>query len=356
MTIKAIVLAAGKGTRMKSGKPKVLHHLAEKPLLSHVLDSVSLLNPARIAVVIGHGSEQVQSEISHSVDWVMQSEQLGTGHAVQQALGIVEDEDTVIVGYGDVPLIQASTFKALVELVTPEQIALLTLNMEDASGYGRIVRDEAGKVTGIVEHKDATAEQRMINEMNSGMLAINGAALKNLLSRVDNKNAQGEYYLTDIFELGVAAGFSIGTVQPEYDWEVTGVNSRQQLAELERIYQLRVACSLMDAGVTLRDPARLDVRGELTTGIDVELDVNILFQGVNSLGNDVRIGANCILINSVLGDGCRVEPNSIIENAVLGANCVVGPFARLRPGSELSDDAKIGNFVEIKKCQHRCWK
>jgi len=333
---------------MKSRIPKVLHAIAGKPLLRHVLDNVSTLSPGRISVVIGHGSEQVQAAIPRDVNWVLQSEQLGTGHAVQMALPHVDDDDHVIVAYGDVPLTRRETFRALLDAASPTQIGLLTVVMEDADGYGRILRDDRGWVTGIVEQKDATPEQQAIREMNSGMLSIRGAMLKNLLSRIDNQTEQNEYYLTDIFALAVADGHTIRTVHPQDQWEVDGVNSRQQLAELERIYQDNIARQLMDDGVTLRDPARLDVRGNLHTGTDVSIDINVVFVGENNIADNVSIGANCIIIDSVLGEGTVIHPNSIVESAVLGKRCSVGPFARLRPGTELQDQSRIGNFVEIK--------
>lgn len=348
MKTNIIVLAAGKGTRMKSVRPKVLHPIADKPLLGHVLDTVGTLDPRQISVVIGHGSELVQAEISHDVNWVMQTEQLGTGHAVQMALPHVDDSDRVIIAYGDVPLTRKETFGELLDAVKPNQLGLLTVIMDDATGYGRIMRNADNQVTGIVEQKDATPEQQAIREMNSGMLSIQGALLKSLLDQIDNNNAQNEYYLTDIFALAVGEGCTIKTVHPRDEWEVAGVNSRVQLAELERIHQLNMANELMDNGVSLRDPSRLDIRGQLQTGSDIELDVNIVFVGENVLADNVSIGANCTIINSTLGEGTIVHPNSIVENAELGANCSVGPFARLRPGSKLSDKARIGNFVEIK--------
>jgi len=336
---------------MKSALPKVLHQIAGKSLLGHVLDSVGTLSPERISVVVGHGSEQVLQTISQNVHWVMQSEQLGTGHAVQMALPEVGDDDRVIIAYGDVPLTRPETFKQLLAAVTPTTIGLLTVVLEDATGYGRIMRNESGAVTGIVEQKDATPEQQAIREMNSGMLSINGGLLKNLLSRIDNNNQQQEYYLTDIFGLAVADGCSIETVRPQDIWEVSGVNSRRQLAELERIHQIELAGDLMDSGVTLRDPARFDVRGSLQTGVDIDIDINVVFIGDNKVADNVTIEANCTIINSVLGEGTIIKANSIVENAVIGCDCQIGPFARLRPGSELHDKARIGNFVEIKQAR-----
>ena len=347
MAIRIIVLAAGKGTRMKSSMPKVLHRLAGRPLLGHVLDTVSTLDPASITVVIGHGSDQVKQTIAHSVNWAMQTEQLGTGHAVQQALDGIEDDDTVLITYGDVPLTRSDTFKGLLDVTSKDQLGLLSLIVDDPSGYGRIKRVN-GSVTGVVEQKDASEEELKINEINAGVLAVNGGALRKYLGEINNENAQGEYYLTDIFELAVKAGQTIQTVHPEDEWEAEGINSREQLAELERVYQQTQAAMLMAAGVTVRDPARLDVRGTLNTGTDNEIDVNCVFIGDCSLGNNVSIGPNCVVIDSHIGDGTVVQANSVLESSELGAGCHVGPFARLRPGSKLAEGAKIGNFVETK--------
>ncbi|MCL4139926.1 UNVERIFIED_CONTAM: hypothetical protein GTU68_060154 [Idotea baltica] len=315
---------------MKSAMPKVLHRLAGKPLLGHVLDTVSSLGPASMTVVIGHGSDQVKETITHSVNWAMQTEQLGTGHAVQQALDGIEDKDTVLITYGDVPLTRSATFQALLDVTNENQLGLLSLIVDDPHGYGRIKRVD-GAVTGVVEQKDASDEELAINEINAGVLAVNGGALKAHLSAIDNNNAQGEYYLTDIFELAVKAGQTIQTVHPDDEWEAEGINSREQLAELERVYQQTRAAELMAAGVTVRDPARLDVRGTLTTGTDNEIDVNCVFIGDCSLGNNVSIGPNCVITDSHIGDGTVLLANS-----------------RLRPGSKLATGAKIGNFVETK--------
>jgi len=347
MAIRIIVLAAGKGTRMKSSMPKVLHRLAGRPLLGHVLDTVSTLNPASITVVIGHGSDQVKETISHSVNWAMQTEQLGTGHAVQQALDGIEDDDTVLITYGDVPLTRLETFQGLLDVTSKDQLGLLSMIVDDPNGYGRIKRVD-GAVTGIVEQKDANEEELAINEINAGVLACNGGGLRKYLGEIDNQNAQGEYYLTDIFSLAVKYGQTIQTVHPLDEWEVEGINSREQLAELERVYQHDQAAQLMAAGVTVRDPARLDVRGSLKTGTDIEIDVNCVFIGDCSLGNNVVIGPNCVITNSHIGDGTVLLANCVLEDTELGAKCNVGPFARLRPGSKLADGAKIGNFVETK--------
>jgi len=348
MAIRLIVLAAGKGTRMNSSLPKVLHKLAGKSLLEHVLDTGAELHPASMPVVIGHGADQVRKSIARPVTWAVQQEQLGTGHAVQQALTGIEDDDTVLITFGDVPLTRPSTYQRLLDVANDETVALLTLIMQDATGYGRIVRDQNHAVTGVVEQKDASPAQLAIKEMNSGVLALRGKWLRQFLGEIDNDNAQGEYYLTDIFALAVGAGLRIETQHPDAAWEVDGVNSRVQLAELERQYQMNRAVALMEAGVTLRDPARIDIRGELKAGVDVEIDVNCVFVGDCVVGNKVSIGANCILTNCQLGDGAVVHANSIIEDAIVGDACSVGPFARLRPGTNLPRGVRIGNFVETK--------
>ncbi len=347
METRLLVLAAGKGTRMISKLPKVLHKLAGNTLLGHVLDTGASLNPASITVVIGHGAQQVQDAISRPVNWAIQTEQLGTGHAVQQGLRGIEDEDVVLITYGDVPLTRASTFQSLLDVCHTQQIALLTVFLDDPAGYGRIVRAN-GVVVGVVEQKDATSEQLEINEINAGVLAINGGSLKRFLSEINNNNSQGEYYLTDIFAMAVAAGQTIAAVHPEDTWEADGVNSREQLAVLERVYQQTKAKEIMALGVTLRDPSRIDVRGELLVGMDSEIDVNCVFVGSCHIGSDVSIGANCTVIDSRIENGAVIHPNSVIENTLVGKNCSVGPFARLRPGTTLAESARIGNFVETK--------
>ncbi len=349
MSLKVVVLAAGKGTRMKSAMPKVLHRVAEKPMVEHVVDAASSLGAEKTVLVIGHGAEQLRATITRDVEYVEQTEQLGTGHAVQQALPLLNPDDTVLIGYGDVPLTKPGTFKQLIDDVTESNIALLTVIMEDPTGYGRILRDDSGNVIGIVEQKDATPEQLLVKEGNTGILAAKASALKELLGRIDNNNAQQEYYLTDIFALAVQQGMTITTHQPDHEWETAGVNSRLQLAELERIYQLNKADELMTAGVTLRDPARIDVRGELTVGQDSIIDVNCVFEGVVTIGEGVSIGPNCTISDSTIADGTVVKANTVIENSTVGKDCTVGPFARLRPGTELEAQNNIGNFVEIKK-------
>lgn len=351
MATRLIVLAAGKGTRMKSALPKVLHPLAGKPLLAHVIDTVSTLDPAGITVVVGHGADQVKQTITQccksTIHWALQREQLGTGHAVQQALEGIEDDDTVLITYGDVPLTLASTYQALLDTCDQSTIGLLTLMMDDPTGYGRILR-EGGAIVGVVEQKDANSDQLSISEVNAGVVSVKGRHLRVLLENLDNDNAQGEYYLTDIHELAVKDGLRVVAVHPDHTWETDGVNSRVQLAQLERLHQLHLATNLMDNGVTLSDPARIDIRGSLTAGTDVSIDINCVFEGSCSIGSNVTIGPNCVISDSQIADNAVVLANCVLEKAVLGENVTVGPFARLRPGTELSSGVKIGNFVETK--------
>lgn len=351
MATRLIVLAAGKGTRMKSALPKVLHPLAGKPLLAHVIDTVSTLDPAGITVVVGHGADQVKQTITQccepDIQWALQREQLGTGHAVQQALDGIEDDDTVLITYGDVPLTRSSTYQALLEACDQNTIGLLTLMMDDPTGYGRILR-EGGAIVGVVEQKDASSDQLGISEVNAGVVSIKGRHLRVLLDNLDNNNAQGEYYLTDIHELAVKDGLRIAAVHPDHTWETDGVNSRVQLAQLERLHQLHLATNLMENGVTLSDPARIDIRGTLTTGTDVSIDINCVFEGNCRIGSHVTIGPNCVVSDSDIADNAVILANCVLEKAVLGEKVTVGPFARLRPGTELSGGVKIGNFVETK--------
>jgi len=346
-----VILAAGQGTRMRSALPKVLHPLAGKPMLQHTIDTARELLPGRLSVVYGHGGEQVPQQIADpAINWVLQTEQLGTGHAVMQALPEVADNDIVLVLYGDVPLLSAETLALLSEYADRE-LCLLTVHLDDPSGYGRIVRDEHGQVTAIVEHKDADENQRRISEVNTGILAVNGGKLKTWLGRLENNNAQGEYYLTDIIAMAVNDGLAVRVSHPADPFEVLGVNSRQQLAQLERIYQQQQAERLMQQGVTLADPARLDIRGKLTSGQDVTLDINVIIEGQVTLGANVSVGANCVLKDCELAEGVQVLPMSVIENARIGAESRIGPFARIRPGTELAAQTHIGNFVELKNSQ-----
>ncbi|TGN39496.1 bifunctional UDP-N-acetylglucosamine diphosphorylase/glucosamine-1-phosphate N-acetyltransferase GlmU [Marinobacter confluentis] len=345
-----VILAAGQGSRMKSALPKVLHRIAGKPMLHHVMDTARQLGAARIHGVIGHGADQVRAITqADDVQWAMQHEQLGTGHAVAQALPDLPDDARVLILYGDVPLTRKGTLETLVSRVSEQSIGLLTVTLENPDGYGRIIRDAEGKVTAIVEQKDATSEQKTINEVNTGILAVSAAHLKTWLPRLSNANAQGEYYLTDVIAMANAAGVSVEVAQPENEFEVQGVNNRVQLAELERWYQQQQAQRLMTEGATLADPARIDVRGELTVAPDVLIDINAVFEGRVTLETGVSIGAGCVLRNCHIGANTHVDAHSVIDGAVVGQNVQIGPFARLRPGTELADYTKVGNFVETKK-------
>lgn len=349
MALNVVILAAGKGTRMKSALPKVLHKVAERPMVQHVIDTARQLGAAQINLVYGYGAEQLQSALGEqALNWVLQAEQLGTGHAVQQAVPQIADEDVVLVLYGDVPLTRKETLEQLLAARADNGLAVLTVILDNPTGYGRMVR-EHGKVVGIVEQKDASPEQLKINEVNSGIMAVPGKQLKHWLSRLQNNNAQGEFYLTDIIAMAHADGVEIATAHPANPVETEGANNRLQLAQLERAYQLRQAEDLMLNGANLRDPARIDVRGTVTIGADVMIDVNVIFEGKVVLGNGVVIGANCILKDCVIGDNSEIKPNSMIESSRVGDGCSVGPFARIRPDSVLADDSHVGNFVELKK-------
>jgi bifunctional UDP-N-acetylglucosamine pyrophosphorylase / glucosamine-1-phosphate N-acetyltransferase len=348
-SLDVVILAAGKGTRMRSSLPKVLHRLAGLTLLEHVIRSAQALNPGRIHVVYGHGGEQVPEQLKHlGVQWVKQEPQLGTGHAVQQALPGLSAQ-TLLILYGDVPLTRIETLRALVQAAGHDGLALLTAELADPGGYGRIVRDAAGRVTRIVEHKDALESERAIHEINTGILAAPVVRLKQWLMALRNHNVQGEYYLTDIIGMAAGEGQEIATARPQADWEVLGVNSKQQLAELERVHQRNQALALMEQGVTLMDPARFDLRGQLRCGQDVTIDVNVVIEGDVTLGDRVTIGPNNVLRHCRIGADTRVHPNCVIENAEIGADCRIGPFARLRPEARIAERAHIGNFVEIKK-------
>ncbi len=347
-----VILAAGKGTRMRSALPKVLHTLAGKPFVQHVIDSAHTLSPSKTVVVVGHGGEQVCEVLADTgICFVSQEEQLGTGHAVQQALPEIDDNSPVLILYGDVPLIQRETLEALLEYVNAETMALLTIALEDPTGYGRIIRNYAGQVCAIVEEKDADTDQRDIAEVNTGIMAVTGAHLKSWLPRLSNDNAQGEYYLTDIIEMAVESGVRVQAVHPSAEWEVAGVNNRMQQAELERAYQHQLATEFLEQGLTLLDPNRFDVRGHLQHGSDCIIDINCVFEGDCVLGNNITVGPNCLIKNAKIGDGVRIEANSIIEDAEVAAQATIGPFARLRPGTVLEEGAKIGNFVETKKAR-----
>lgn len=345
-----IILAAGQGSRMKSRLPKVLHPLAGRPLVEHVIASAQILQPEAIHVVVGHGAERVTATLKpFGVTIAEQAEQLGTGHAVAQALPGVPDEATVLILYGDVPLIAADTLQGLVNHAGDQGLALLTVHLNDPTGYGRIVRDAQGYIQRIVEQKDATPEQCQIREVNTGILAISASHLKRWLPQLSNRNAQGEYYLTDIIEMAVGDGVAVTAAQPVHPEEVQGVNNRSQLAALERWYQQQMAEKLMASGVTLADPARVDVRGSLQTGTDVYVDINVVFEGEVILGSGVTIGPNCVIRDACIGDNVEVMAHSVIEGAQVAEGGHIGPFARLRPGAELKANAKVGNFVEIKK-------
>jgi bifunctional UDP-N-acetylglucosamine pyrophosphorylase/glucosamine-1-phosphate N-acetyltransferase len=351
MTITTIILAAGKGTRMCSQLPKVLHQIANRSLLKHVYDMSSQLENNTIKIVYGHGADLVRDTLKDlEVSWIEQKQQLGTGHAVQQTCDQFSDSDTVLILYGDVPLLKLSTVKALIKNVSDKSLALLTVTLDDPTGYGRIVRDALGQVTKIVEQKDATVAEQIIKEGNTGIMAVQGAKLKQWLSQLGNNNAQGEYYLTDIIEMAVADGITIITSQPLTVDEVLGVNNRIQLSHLERVYQNEQANLLMEQGVTLMDPARFDLRGTIDSlGTDIIIDVNVILEGKNSIGNNVRIGANTYINNSIIADNVVILANCIIDNAIVGVGSKIGPFARLRPETVLAEQVHIGNFVEIKK-------
>ncbi len=347
-----VILAAGKGTRMKSTLPKVLHQLAGRPLLQHVVDAARTVDDARMIVVAGHGSEQVREQVNGGdLLYVEQTEQLGTAHAVQQAVPELRNGSKTLILYGDVPLISPQTISSMLAAVTQDSIALLTVSLADPSGYGRIVRDNFGQVAEIVEQKDASPAQLEISEVNTGVLALSSEKLKEWLPQIGNDNAQGEYYLTDIIAIARNDGFHIETRQPQSEQEVEGVNNRHQLSDLERYFQRRQAEILMENGNTLADPNRIDVRGNLVTGSDNSIDVNCIFEGEVEIGSNVTIGPNCLIINSKIGDNVEIKASSILEESSVASDCTIGPFARLRPGTELSSGAKIGNFVETKKAR-----
>ncbi len=350
MNLEIIILAAGQGKRMHSALPKVLNPLAGRPLLGHVLATARQLSPRAIHVVYGHGGEQVRTIFKDEpVNWIYQAEQLGTGHAMQRAMPSVADDSTVLVLYGDVPLIRLETLRDLLSQTRELSLALLTAELPDPSGYGRVVRHPLGKVERIVEQKDTTADEAALREINTGILVAMAARLRGWLDRLEDRNGQREYYLTDVIAMAVAQDVEVVTRQPSATWEILGVNSKRELAELERTYQKNYSQSLLDRGVTLRDPARVDVRGELTCGCDVVIDVNVVCEGRVVLGDGVSVGPNNVIRDSEIGAGTQVLANCVIEEAVIGAGCRVGPFARLRPGNRIADHVHIGNFVEVKK-------
>ena len=344
-----VILAAGLGKRMHSMLPKVLHPLAGKPLLAHVLDTARALSPRQICVVYGHGGEAVPKALEDAaLVWVRQEPQLGTGHALMQALPHLSHDGMTLVLYGDVPLTSVETLKKLISMAADETFALLTVELTDPSGYGRIVRSDTGAVVAIVEEKDAKGSQRKIQEINTGIMVIPNRYLHGWLHQLENNNAQKEYYLTDVVAMAVRDGIRVESGQPIHDWETTGINSKAQLADLERIYQGEYAGKLLEQGVTLADPSRIDIRGQLACGRDVSIDVGCIFEGDVQLGDGVRVGAYTILKNVKVAAGSAIAPFSLIEATEIGKDCRIGPYARIRPGSRLADEVHIGNFVEVK--------
>ncbi len=353
MILDVIILAAGKGSRMYSDTPKVLHSIAGKPMAAHVLAAArSVSNDASISMVIGHQAEKVRAafELETNLGFIEQTEQLGTGHAVAQTLPTLRDEAVVLILYGDVPLIKPETLQLMVAGAQAENtMSLLTIELDDPSGYGRIVRDPYDDIMAIVEHKDANEDERAIKEVNTGIMCIKQKDLARWLPALSNDNSQGEYYLTDVIEMAVHEEMSVNTIHPQSNYEVTGVNNKSQLAELERIYQKRLAEELLVRGVTLLDPERIDIRGNLTVGRDVVIDINCVIIGDVELGDGVTIGPNCVIENAKIGAGTQIKPFTYIDDSELAEQCDIGPYARLRPGTKLDKAAKIGNFVEVKK-------
>jgi bifunctional UDP-N-acetylglucosamine pyrophosphorylase/glucosamine-1-phosphate N-acetyltransferase len=346
--LNVVVLAAGMGKRMNSRTPKVLHELAGKSLLGHVLDAARKLIPSRICVVYGHGGDAVPRALrAPDIAFALQEPQLGTGHAVQQALPHLDANAPTLVLYGDVPLVRTETLSALIE-ASGSAMGVLTVTLDDPTGYGRILRDSAGSMTGIVEEKDASTSQKAIREVNTGIMLLPASRLGAWLNGLKNDNAQGEYYLTDVVRSALYDGIPVTGVRAAEAWETLGINSKLQLAQLERIHQRRCANELLARGVTLADPERVDIRGTLTTGMDVRIDVNCIFEGAVRLGNDVKIGAHCVLNNVSVADGCEILPFSHLTEATIGENARIGPFSRIRPGAQLGADVHIGNFVEVK--------
>ena len=348
MSTSVIILAAGKGTRMRSNLPKVLQPLAGRPLLGHVIETAKKLNAANIITIYGHGGDKVQQAFAQeNVQWVEQAEQLGTGHAVKVTLPVLPTEGVSLILSGDVPCVTQETLQRLLDASAQTGIGIVTLTVDDATGYGRIVR-ENGQIQAIVEHKDANDEQRKIKEFNTGIYCVSNAKLHQWLPKLSNENAQGEYYLTDIIAMAIVDGLEVASVEPELAFEVEGVNDRVQLATLEREFQSYQAKKLMQQGVHLIDPARFDLRGNLKVGQDVRIDINVIIEGDCEFGDDVEIGAGCVIKNTVIASGTKVQPYSIFDNAVVGSDAQIGPFARLRPGAKLANEVHIGNFVEVK--------
>lgn len=349
--LSVVILAAGKGTRMYSDLPKVLHKVAGKPMVKHVIDTAKQLNAEQIHLIYGHGADLLKQRLADEpVNWVFQAEQLGTGHAMQQAAPFFADDENILMLYGDAPLITTETLQKLIAAKPENGIALLTVNLENPTGYGRIIRQD-GNVTAIVEQKDANAEQLKITEVNTGVMVSDGASFKKWLARLDNNNAQGEYYMTDVIGLANQDGFKVVAVQATDMMEVEGANNRLQMAALERYFQRKQAQELLLAGVSLTDPERFDLRGELEHGKDVEIDINVIIEGNVRLGDRVKIGAGCVLKNVEIADDVEIKPYSVLENAVVGEKAAIGPFSRLRPGAELAAETHVGNFVEIKQAK-----
>ncbi len=350
MALIPIILAAGQGTRMHSSLPKVLHTIGGKPMLQHVIDCCEKLDVDSVGVIIGHGSEEVKNSVSgKNIDWVLQSEQKGTGHAVLQATHLMSDNDIVIIAYGDVPLIKTETLQRLKDKLSESILTVLTTELDNPFGYGRIIRNSESKVQYIVEEKDSNAEEKAVKEVNTGFIAAKGINLKRWLKQITPNNAQGEFYLTDCIAMAVKEGGIVEAVSCNDPMEVEGVNNRVQQAKLERVYQNDQVNQLLLNGVTVADPNRLDIRGKLIAGKDVFIDINSVFIGNVTLGNNVNIQPNCVIEDAIIGDNVTIKSNSVIESAKIGNSCDVGPFARIRPGTILNDEAKVGNFVEIKK-------
>ena len=353
MSLEVIILAAGQGTRMRSEKPKVLHPLAGKPMLVHTIEQAQRLQPGQTHIVVGHQAHQVKAVVaSLGVKCVLQAQQLGTGHAVAQAMPAINNDAIVLVLYGDVPLVPAALMQKLTEQAAQGELALLTVNLNDASGYGRIVRqgsENSGPIQAIIEHKDATPEQLQIKEINTGILAVKASYLNAWLPRIKSNNAQAEIYLTDVVAMAVDDGVAIGYLQPDFPQQTQGVNDRIQLAALERWHQQQQAHQLLNDGVQLADPSRFDLRGELKAGTDIYIDINVIIEGQVYLGNGVHVGPNCHIKDAHIGAGTQILANSVIDQAQISANCKIGPFARLRSGTILHENAKVGNFVETKK-------